>query len=106
RALEPSVFYTNWSYVDHLLLTPRSSEGVHRHPGIEEVYYVLHGDGQAQVNGETAPVHKGDAVPVLLNETHAFKNDSSQDLEFMILGIATQKGVLETILGAAAARGR
>jgi mannose-6-phosphate isomerase-like protein (cupin superfamily) len=100
RALEPSVFMSNWSYVDHLLLSPGSSEGVHRHPGLEEIYYVLHGEGQAQVNGETAAIHPGDAVPVLLNEAHAFKNDSGQDLEFMIVGIATQKGVLETILGA------
>jgi mannose-6-phosphate isomerase-like protein (cupin superfamily) len=106
RALEPSVFYTNWSYVDHLLVPPGSSEGVHRHPGIEEVYYVLQGEGQAQVNAERAAIHRGDAVPVLLNEPHAFKNDSAQDLEFMILGIATQKGVLETILGADSGRGR
>jgi quercetin dioxygenase-like cupin family protein len=79
---------------------------VHRHPGIEEVYYVLNGEGQAQVNGETAAIHKGDAVPVLLNEAHSFKNDSSQNLEFMILGIATQKGVLETVVGAGGRRGQ
>jgi mannose-6-phosphate isomerase-like protein (cupin superfamily) len=106
RALDPSVFLTNWSYVDHLLIPPRASEGVHRHPGIEEVYYVLKGDGRAQVNGETAAIHRGDAVPVLLNEPHAFQNDGSQDLEFMIVGIASQKGVLETIPGTEARRGR
>ena len=72
---------------------------MHRDPGIEEVYFVLNGDGQAQVNGETAAIHKGDAVPVLLNEAHSFKNDSSRDLEFMIIGIATEKGVLETVVG-------
>jgi mannose-6-phosphate isomerase-like protein (cupin superfamily) len=99
RALNSAVFLTNWSYVDHLLLPPGASEGVHRHPGIEEVYYVLNGEGEAQVSGETAEIHKGDAVPVLLNEAHAFKNTSSQDLEFMIIGIATQKDVLETVLG-------
>jgi mannose-6-phosphate isomerase-like protein (cupin superfamily) len=99
RALDPTVFQTNWSYMDHLLLPPGASEGVHRHPGIEEVYFVLNGDGQAQVNGETADVHKGDAVPVLLNETHAFKNTGGKDLEFMIIGIASQKGVLETLQG-------
>jgi hypothetical protein len=34
-----------------------------------------------------------------LNEAHSFKNNSSQNLEFMIIGIASQKGVLETVLG-------
>jgi mannose-6-phosphate isomerase-like protein (cupin superfamily) len=99
RALDPSVFHSNWSYMDHLLLPPGASEGLHRHRGIEEVYFVLNGDGQAQVNGETATIRKGDAVPVLLNEAHSFKNNSSQDLEFMIIGIVSQKGVLETVLG-------
>jgi mannose-6-phosphate isomerase-like protein (cupin superfamily) len=105
RALDASVFQTNWSYMDHLLLPPGASEGLHRHPGIEEVYYVLNGDGQAQVNGETAEIHKGDAVPVLLNEIHSFHNTSPRDLEFMIVGIASQKGVLETVLGGMGGRG-
>jgi mannose-6-phosphate isomerase-like protein (cupin superfamily) len=105
RALDPTVFQTNWSYMDHLLLPAGASEGAHRHPGVEEVYFVLNGDGQALVNGETAEIHKGDAVPVLLNETHSFKNTSQRDLEFMIIGIASQKNVLETILGGFGRRG-
>ena len=100
RALDPSVFLTNWSYMDHLLLPAGASEGKHRHPGIEEVYYVLNGKGEAAVGSETAPIAKGDAVPVLLNEVHSFKNNGTEDLEFMIIGIASQKGVLETTLGA------
>jgi quercetin dioxygenase-like cupin family protein len=59
---------------------------------------VLNGDGEATVAGETAQIHKGDAVPVLLNEPHSFKG-GSHDLEFMIIGITTQKGVIDTHVG-------
>ena len=95
RALDPSVFLTNWSYVDHLVLPPGASEGLHRHTGVEEVYYVINGEGEASVGAETATVRKGDAVPLQLNDPHAFRNTGQSDLEFMILGIAAQKGVLD-----------
>ncbi len=96
RALDPTVFLTNWSYVDHLLLPSGTSEGRNRHIGVEEVYYVMNGSGVVEVNGETAAIHSGDAVPVRLQEVHSFRNTGSQDLELMIIGIATQKWVLDT----------
>lgn len=99
RALDPSVFLTNWSYMDHLLLPPGASDGKHRHAGVEEIYYVLNGAGEVQVNGETSAIHKGDAVPVSLNEVHSFKNNGTADLEFMIVGVASQKNVLDTVEG-------
>jgi mannose-6-phosphate isomerase-like protein (cupin superfamily) len=95
RALDPSVFLSNWSYVDHLVLPAGASEGLHRHAGVEEVYYVINGSGEVSVGGETAAIQKGDAVPLQLNDTHAFRNTGNDDLEFMILGIAAQKGVLD-----------
>lgn len=97
RALDPSVFLSNWSYVDHLLIPNGSSEGLHRHTGVEEVYYVLNGTGEALVNGESAVISKGDAVPVLLNDAHSFRATGSTGLELMIVGVAAQKGVLDTV---------
>jgi mannose-6-phosphate isomerase-like protein (cupin superfamily) len=106
RALDPSVFKTNWSYMDHLLIPPGASEGQHYHQYVEEIYYVLNGDGEAQVNGETAQIHKGDAVPVLINDVHSFANHGPQDLELMIIGITLQKGMVDTQLGGRGRGGR
>lgn len=96
RRLQPTVFNTNWSYVDQLLLPAGTSEGRHKHIGLEEIYYVLDGNGQVEVNGATAAIKPGDAVPVYLNEVHSFHNNGSGDLDLMIIGIATQKWVLDT----------
>ena len=64
----------------------RALGGLHRHTGVEEVYYVINGDGEVSVGGETTAIRKGDAVPLQLNDPHAFRNTGKADLEFMILG--------------------
>ncbi|MBS1801671.1 MAG: cupin domain-containing protein [Acidobacteria bacterium] len=100
RALTPDVFLTNWAYVDHLLIPAGASEGTHFHRGVEEIYYVLNGEGTVRVGDETAAIHKGDAVPIRYNEPHSFLGSGTGGLELMIVGISTQKNALDTELGA------
>jgi mannose-6-phosphate isomerase-like protein (cupin superfamily) len=100
RALDSDTFETNWAYVDHLLIPPGASEGLHYHTGVEEIYYVMDGGGQVRVNDETEPIKKGDAVPILFREPHSFTNNGSSDLELMIIGISAVKDALDTELGA------
>ena len=88
RGLDPSTFYTTWSYVDHLLLPPGVTAGPNTKPDMAEVYYVMSGDGTATINGETAQIHAGDAVPAALGESRAFAATGKTPLEFMIIGIA------------------
>jgi mannose-6-phosphate isomerase-like protein (cupin superfamily) len=96
RALPPDVFETDWSYVDHVVV-PKGASGVkERHEGVEEFYYVMGGSGTAHVAAENAPIRKGDAVPVLLNEPHSFENTGVDDLEMMVVGVARTKWAIDT----------
>lgn len=97
RVLQPEVFFGPWAYVDHVVVPAGSSIGRHRHIGVEEFYYVMKGSGTAAIGKESAAIQEGDAVPVLLNDVHSFENNGSADLEFLVVGIAREKGKLDTV---------
>ncbi len=95
RAIGPSAFASNWAFVDHLLLPPGASVGRHFHSGVEEVCLVIKGKGKMTVNDETAELINGDAVPIRAGEIHSLENTSNEPFEFIIYGVALEKGKLD-----------
>jgi mannose-6-phosphate isomerase-like protein (cupin superfamily) len=106
RMLDSSIFFTAWSYVDHVILPPGSSIGPNATPDMSSFFYVLDGSGEVTVDGKTAPLTTGDAVPVKLGQTKSFANHGTAPLELMVVGVARDLAAKEAYIASTSARRR
>ncbi|HEX7014714.1 MAG TPA: cupin domain-containing protein, partial [Cyclobacteriaceae bacterium] len=90
RILGPDVFSTDWSYVDHLVISANSSTDAHSLKGVEEVYYVIKGSGSLTINGSKTTVKADDAFYGKLGETLILSNEGKDDLEVLVIGVAAK----------------
>lgn len=65
-------------------LVPGQDSGfLHTHKTHEELYFILRGEGQYQVDGEIFPVTEGSVVRVSPNGKRALKNTGTEDLTML-----------------------
>ena len=67
-------------------LVPGQDSGfLHTHKTHEELYFILRGEGQYQVDGEIFPVSEGSVIRVSPNGKRALKNTGSEDLTMLCI---------------------
>jgi quercetin dioxygenase-like cupin family protein len=63
---------------------PGARHEIHRHPGCEEVEYLIAGEGIARVGADDVEMGTGDAVYVPRNDYHGFRNTSETETAVMV----------------------
>ena len=67
-------------------LVPGQDSGfLHTHKTHEELYFILKGEGQYQVDGEVFPVGEGSVIRGSLAGKHALKNTGSENLTMLCI---------------------
>ena len=91
RVLRPEVFRTDWHHVDHLVIPSGSETEKRQLEGIEEVYYVINGNGSVTVGSQVVNIEKDDSFHAGLGEEISWTSTGSDDLEILVIGIAASK---------------
>jgi mannose-6-phosphate isomerase-like protein (cupin superfamily) len=91
RVFGPDIFSTNWDHVDHVVIPVGSTTGPRQLQGIEEVYYVIKGSGKISILPDSASIKADDAFYGSLGETITISNTGKEDIELLVIGIATSK---------------
>jgi len=74
-------------FIHYTCLPPGTTIGLHKHGNDEEVYVILEGMGEMDVDGVRSPVKPGDVILNVPFGTHALYN-TSPDVELRILVFA------------------
>ncbi len=86
-------FQTNVFSIKHMIIPAGSVIGYHRHDDLEEVYYILSGQGRLTIDDVTLDVRKDDCGTCVLHGAHGFWNNSDEDVEILAIAVAMVKGV-------------
>ncbi|MFC1451754.1 cupin domain-containing protein [Verrucomicrobiota bacterium] len=83
HCFEKEEISANARLCSRLILPPGSSIGTHRHEAEDEVFIVMRGSGLIDDGESQARVSVGDAVLTGRGESHAVRNDGTEDLEMV-----------------------
>jgi quercetin dioxygenase-like cupin family protein len=72
----------DWSLFEATVM-PGSFVPDHRHDGFEESFYILEGELEMQMNGESMTVSKGHFIKVPKGAIHGYRNTSGHEAKYL-----------------------
>ncbi|MCW4014719.1 MAG: cupin domain-containing protein [Candidatus Bathyarchaeota archaeon] len=75
--------FTNFA---RLTINPGKSNNLHTHEGIEQVYFVLQGEGTVQVGEKQKPAKAGDVIFLPADIQHGFFNTGTKQVILLLVG--------------------
>jgi len=82
-------FSTKLQFLFYTVLPPGTSIGAHKHGNDEELYIILEGTGEMEVNSVKTTVVAGDVIVNKPFETHGLRNTSEiEDLKILVFEVA------------------
>ncbi|TAL41642.1 MAG: cupin domain-containing protein [Methylovulum sp.] len=78
---------------------PGASEVRHFHTSARQFFYVLHGCAVIEINGKPILLSEGQGIEVAPGAPHQFRNESSADVQFLVISHpATQGDRVEVLI--------
>jgi mannose-6-phosphate isomerase-like protein (cupin superfamily) len=76
-----------WNCVEYVVIPPGASCGRHTHLRTEEIYYILAGTAEMDLNGEVVTLEAGDLVTAPIGTSHGTVNESDESMEFFVVEV-------------------
>ncbi|MXX40179.1 MAG: cupin domain-containing protein [Gemmatimonadetes bacterium] len=87
HVIPPRNFYSDWTFLDHAILSEKGSLGYHHHEALEESFVVLKGRGLMKIEDEIFEVGPGSVTWQGIEQRHSLSNPGPEKLEFVRIAV-------------------
>jgi len=87
----PTACMETMMYTAFAMLQPGQAYHAHSHDDHEEVYFIISGTGEMEIDGETQPIRDGDIIFIALNQLHSIKNTGTEFIQFLAFAAQVQQ---------------